>query len=677
MLRSSGARRQSLAVIKTFGAFIGLFIGALFTLFAIHQYRGDETTPQAVERQLHSLDVPWAADLADSQQRYREWFAAHGTRTEAMVFEDISITLLQSVLSIAASDENEGKLSFFSSIYIALHTGLIRVIFVVLAMARLALVIIAAAAFYGLRSYRAYVADDLLGQSGNGRVFYSGVRVGLDNVTADGAPDLLLRGLACPQISTSAEATSTELWKLLEDFNAANETNKVLVAILLKNRSVMPYVAYPDEEALLAQWFGGSDLIDNATALLRKALILQGVYSAGDIRSELPPGGARGQIDPNPPSTPMSSEEYAAVVQLALHRVLRADTRQILGALSPAELATALLSYECGKVLAFSFEGGKWTRKSNYPHLSARAVLHSVAEYPQEYPYEVRNRIRRALVYASRHSAFAPVRMPIDMTEDTWALRQWMEVLTSAPHELHSLCDEIELVGLVRSSHNNWLQEFLDGAVAFKPEIARNSFATPSNLMFVPLPRLVELVRRSVNPAELRKLEELSALVSARQRLKVAEAQNSDGDVPDGPSAERVYPPLTEEEYGSLTTLHGVHREELRDWAAFRVVLMSYGWLARRVGDYTVPESSVIFSVFKAEGAHDEANALGLIGRRGMVPIRGSRLEDRWGRQWAQRFTLVASATMAENTEDYEKLLKGIDDRGEDDALGGATPAIA
>lgn len=677
MLRSSGARRQSLAVIKTFGAFIGLFVGALFTLFAIHQYRGDETSPEAVEHQLHALGAPWAADLADSQQKYREWFAAHGTRTEAMVFDDISITLLQSVLSIASSDENEGKLSFFSSIYIALHTGLIRVIFVVLAMARLALVIIAAAAFYGLRSYRTYVARDLLGQSGNGRVFYSGVRVGLDTVTADGAPDLLLRGLACPQYSTSAEATNTELWKLLEDFNAANETNKMLVAILLKNRSVMPYVAYPDEEVLLAQWFGGSDLLDNATVILRKALILHGVYSAGDIRSELPPGGMHGQIEANPPHTPMSSEEYAAVVQLALHRVLRADTRQILGAISPAELATALLSYECGKVLAYSFEGGKWTRKSNYPHLSARAVLHSVAEYPEEYPYEVRNRIRRALVYASRHSAFAPVRMPIDMTEDTWALRQWMEVLTSSPHELHSLCDEIELVGLVRSSHNNWLQEFLDGAVAFKPEIARNSFATPSNLMFVPLPRLVELVRRSVNPVELRKLEELSSLVSTRQRLKVAEAQNSDSDVPDGPSAERVYPPLTEEEYETLTELHGVLRDDLRDWAAFRVVLMSYGWLARRVGDYTVPESSVIFSVFKAEGAHDEANGLGLIGRRGMVPIRGSRLEDRWGKQWAQRFTLVASATMAESTEDFEKLLKGIDDRGEDDALSGATPAIA
>ncbi len=677
MLRSSGARRQSLAVIKTFGAFIGLFIGALFTLFAIHQYRGDETTSQEVEQQLHALATPWAADLADSQQRYREWFAAHGTRTEAMVFDDISITLLRSVLSIATSDENEGKLSFFSSIYIALHTGLIRVIFVALAMVRLVLVIIAAAAFYGLRSYRAYVGNDLLGQSGNGRVFYSGVRVGLDNVTEDGAPDLLLRGLACPQLSTATEATATELWKLLEEFNAANETNQALVAILLKNRSVMPYVAYPDEEVLLAQWFGGSDLLDNATALLRKVLILHGVYSAGDIRSELPPGAMQGHIDHTAPSMPMSSEDYAAVVQLALHRVLRADTRQVLGALSTAELATTVLSYECGKVLAYSFEGGKWTRKSNYSHLSARAVLHSVAEYPEDYPYDVRNRIRRALVYASRHSAFAPVRMPIDMTEDTWALRQWMEVLTSAPHELHSLCDEIELVGLVRSSHNNWLQEFLDGAVAFKPEIARNSFATPSNLMFVPLARLVELVRRSVNPVELRRLEELSSQVSTRQRLKFAEAQSSDGDVADGPSAERVYPPLTDQEYQSLTTLHGLDLDDLRDWAAFRVVLMSYGWLARRVGDYTVPESSVIFSVFKAEGNHDDANGLGLIGRRGMVPIRGSRLEDRWGRQWAQRFTLVASATMAESSEDFEKLLKGIDDRGEDDILNGATPAIA
>jgi len=45
-----------------------------------------------------------------------------------------------------------------------------------------------------------------------------------------------------------------------------------------------------------------------------------------------------------------------------------------------------------------------------------------------------------------------------------------------------------------------------------------------------------------------------------------------------------------------------------------------------------------------------------------MVPLRGSKLVDRWGRNWSTRFAYVRKATMAESQEDYEKLLKGIED---------------
>jgi hypothetical protein len=45
-----------------------------------------------------------------------------------------------------------------------------------------------------------------------------------------------------------------------------------------------------------------------------------------------------------------------------------------------------------------------------------------------------------------------------------------------------------------------------------------------------------------------------------------------------------------------------------------------------------------------------------------MVPLRGSKLSERWGAEWNVRFTVVERATMAETPEDYGKLLQGIED---------------
>ncbi len=53
---------------------------------------------------------------------------------------------------------------------------------------------------------------------------------------------------------------------------------------------------------------------------------------------------------------------------------------------------------------------------------------------------------------------------------------------------------------------------------------------------------------------------------------------------------------------------------------------------------------------------------MGLLGRPGMVPLRGSKLAEVWGSSWSSRFTFVNKATMAESLEDYGKLLQGVED---------------
>jgi len=667
LLRSSGRRNYGRLALKGLACFLALVTLCFLVLYTVKVYDGSKEDTAALHRNLINLNAPWAERFSASLQAQREWLEIHGTYTEARVFDDISGVLARSAISLVS--EPNGELTFFSAALVALHTGAVRVLFVIIACFRLWLVAILVAACVGINRFKPYDGDDVLGQMGNGRLFYSGLRADLEQVTEAGAPNVQVRGLACPQFASPVEAKASTLWHTLQEFGACNATNETLVAIVVKNRDIAPYVAYPEEEQLLRNSFDGDGLHDNAHHLLSAILALHALYVAGDVRSShQEPGGEH---------TPASSEEYAERVRLALHRVLTPTMRQLLGTIPAAELATTVLALEAGKVLAHSFEGGRWIKRSNFPQLSARAVLHSVVAYPVDYDFDARQRIRRALIYGSRRSSFAPVRMPTDMSEDIWVLRQWSEILLACPHELDAVADEVELVGLVRHAHRKWVKDFLDPAGILAPEIARSCYTTPAELLFMPLPQLVSLLRRALEPSEIRRIEALGAVVSSRQRVNQLARDAGDEYALEHPSFERVYPPLSDDENAHLARIHSLNPNDLKDWSALRIVLSSFGWLARRVGDYTVPESSVIFAVFKADAGLEGVNSLGLLGKMGMVPFRGSRLQDRWGKNWAQRFLCVASATMAETTDDYEKLLKGIKETLPEDPATTQTPLIA
>ncbi len=667
LLRSSGRRSLARVALKLFAGLIILVSLGFFLLYTIHLYRGTDLDPPSIHRQLLSLNAPWAEQFSESLQLQREWLENHGTYTEAKVFDDISAVLAQSAITVAS--EADGEMSFFSASYVALHTGAVRVLFLTLASLRLWIVSILIAVCVGINRFKSYTGDDVLGQMGNGRLFYSGLRADLEQLTEAGAPDLQVRGLACPQVASPTEARASEIWRILTEFGAANATNETLVAIILANAEIAPYVTYPEEEQLLRKAFDGDTLRDNTKHLLSTVMSLHALYAAGEIRAALPAPASSGDA--------ASSFEYAERVRYAMHRVLTPEMRQLTGAIPATEIATTLLALEAGKVLAHSYEGGRWIKRSNFPQLSARAVLHSVVGYPTDYDFSSRQRIRRALIYASRSSSFAPVRMPIDLSEDIWVLRQWSEILLACPHELDAVSDEVELVGLVRQAHRKWSQEFSDSSVVVSPEMAQNSYATPANLLFLPLARVLGLLRKALDVGEIRRIEQLGAVVSSRQKLTQIARDAGDDQALEHPAFERVFEPLTDEEMATLARIHALDPNDVRDWLALRIVLSSYGWLARRVGDYTVPDSSLIFAVFQADASLEGVNSLGLLGKQGMVPFRGSKLQERWGRNWANRFLFVNGATMAESTEDFEKLLKGIKEKVPEDPLMTGTPLTA
>lgn len=657
LLRTSKRRRVLRGIAQlAWGLVISLFAALLISHLNHSSSSSLDRDRAQVQQDLLSIQQPWVDGFASQWEEYREWLGRHGIRQEAELFDSLSTMVIQSAVSSNAASTPADEVGALGRIYLAFHTGSVRVLFLVFASGRLCLVAGLVAFFFGITGVSAYTKEDALGQMGNGRVFYSGARAGLEKLAANGAPDVQVRGFACPQFSTPAEAHASPLWRILKKHNAINSTNEFLTRIIIKNGETAPYVALQEEEQLLRDCFAGDTLAVNTAHLLDAALELHSQYRASGT-----PHDDASQAAPDSDKA-FTSAEFARSVRLALHRVLSTPMRDEISSITPQEIATSILALESGKILAHSFEGGRWVRRSNFPHLSARAVLHSVVEYPKDYSFEQRARIRRALIYAARKSAFAPVRMPIDMADDCWVLRQWMEVLLACPHELPAVTDEVELVGIVRESHQAWCREFFESGTVLTPEISAHSYSTPTDLLFLSVVKVVNLLRKVVPSSRISRMHYLLERVRTKQQLQRLHTPDGDSGPIEQLSFDRVHTPPSDAEVVTIAQNHGMRREDLSDWLALKVILSSYGWLASRVGDYSVPETSTIFAVFKPENPLEGSNSLGLLGKPGMVPVRGSKLEPRWGRQWANRFVYVRKVTMAETVEDYEKLLQGIED---------------
>jgi len=357
-------------------------------------------------------------------------------------------------------------------------------------------------------------------------------------------------------------------------------------------------------------------------------------------------------------------------VRHALERVLTPTQRGAISRLAPTDIAVLVLGLEAGKVLVHAKEGGRWIRRSRFPQLCARAVVHSLPSFAREYGYEARQAIRRAFVYGSRKSDFAPVRFPLDLSAESRAARQWVEILMASPHELAATADEVELLAILTEGYQRWIDLFFDEDTAAELGGFEGSYATHGNLFVMPLPRVVALLRRAMSPTERTRLETLMHAVSNRQRVQVlAREPGADGaNERVLPSYERVLVPITAVEAKTLADFHAVSVDDVRAWSALRLVLNSFGWLARRVGDSTVPETSLVAGILSVGVGAPGANALGLVGQPGLVPLRGSHLEAVWGRGWRDRFTLVDRIRTAETKEDFDKRMQGVEEREEDAA---------
>ncbi|MCB0331909.1 MAG: hypothetical protein KDD55_00350 [Bdellovibrionales bacterium] len=664
--RISQKHTQELAQLQGFQwvrllALLGVLLVVAYIIGVLYLSFGTVTSPSSrfssLEREGASSSIPIVRQFFSVQQDYQRWFTLRGTTGEMEMFNGLSEKLMESLLS----SSSRGSPSSFS---LSVHFSLLRLLFFMLASGRMCLFALLLSLFYGMRRYSVYRSSDILGQTGNGRVFYTGILSRLENLTPEGIPDKQVTGLACPPCVSEVQAKASSLVKLLEEYDAFNGTNLALASVVLALEDYPAYLGKPqgNDQGKLQQVFLGENVPQSTEHILRAALSLHRSYR----------NGAGEQTTASSVSISsdraLSMQEYTVELQKAFQQVLTPHLRSELTKLSSKEVATALLAFQSGKVLALTQAGGQWMWVSSFPHLSARAVLHAVPAFAKEYDYHQRETIRRALIYSSRSSVFGPARFAVDLVPAARALRQWVELTMTCPHELERIADEIELFELMHEIHGVWKDGFTKGAEKFAEQYPEKVHATQTNLLLVPIEALLDIATKSIPSDRFERLKGLIRSVSSRQQEREEQAQEEEETLSSGiPEYERVYPPFSHQELDELSARHGLDKKQLSHWAVLRVLLHNYGWLARRVGDYTVPNSTVIFAILHGASSHPQKNELGLVGQLGMIALRGARLRERFGKDWHSYFSHATYANMAETQEQYENLMRGIEDKVDDE----------
>ncbi|RMG44038.1 MAG: hypothetical protein D6719_02650 [Candidatus Dadabacteria bacterium] len=628
----------------------------------------------SIKKQLVKSGSPWAVQLVKSEIAYEKWLMQHASDSELYIFKGV----VGFVLSSALKREVSSKKSIFgNAISRSFEAALLRISFFILASWRLWLLAILTAIYLGIKSWKVHKGDDLLGQSGNGRLFYSGINARLENLTSEGIPDIHRVGLACPEKESESRTRNSAIGKLLDAYGALNDTNITLAAIILKHSDWAGFIVDGATELPVTEF----NLAATSLEVLNKALAVHALYQkTGALPSQLPweeqPVSTNQQelmLIAEQQQRVTSLKEYGRLLEYALDRVLTPAMRQIISEIPAEEIATLVLAHQAGKVLAYTPAGGSWFKESKFEQLSARAVLHSVAAYGQEYDYYTRTNLRQALIYGSRSTVFGPVRLPVDISARALAMRQWVEILMATPANLVPTADEVELFGLVRESFTLWQATFFDRIVAGDQKFSGVFAPRGVNLVFFSLAAIIESLESCFDKQALDRLMYLIELAGKRQAELIRNLEKSDDEALTIPIYERIPVPVSESEIQKLSKHHQIDPDSLRHWSALRYILSAHGFLARRVGDRTVPESGVTFVVFESNQSTTEAGKSELIGRAAQVVFRGNPFQEHFGPHWRDKFTAVNSAVIAETPEEYQRVLNGRTEPGqtENEAVNG------
>lgn len=630
---------------------LGLAIGlAMMIVGALVSAPNDELINDDQRRELSRSGAAWAITLATDQQSQADWLDRRGISLERNLYSRLSFRVLDSALTISEYQRRSENYGFFLNFLVILIGAALRLGFLVIASARLILACVIWAWWSSRRKALSYVAADPLGQTGNGRLFFSGISVNLNERDSDGSPAKQVAGLACPRRAPASLVNSSAIAKILTAYGAANPVNLALASVILNYRQQPDHVAFAEEQTRLDHAYETGTLGAYVEALLPEVLKAHRAIITEERGHD---ASARDLAEQITAHEETSQTKYSKSVGEIMRHLLSPRIRASMSAVSPAEVATICLALEAGKIMLFAVEGGKWNRRSHFPELSARAMLHSCPEFSDSYSSVIRARLRRALVFSGEPSVFAPIRLPQDLSMETRGLLGFARILLSPPHQLPSRAASEELAGILAHIHIGFEKLFFASASELDPDLLDEAY-TSNNVLLLKLPKVMTLLRQVIDSELLRRLHELVAIVDTFKIEKEQIDTVSDEPKSGSGSHDTPLPTLSDDEISALTLQFKFPENEIRDWGVLRLALYQFGWLGRRVSERTVPNSSIVFAAIKADPRADT-----LTGLEGVVPLRATRCREHWGKQWAARFIQVDWARIADSRRDFERLLAG------------------
>jgi hypothetical protein len=609
-LRELRQRRKRHVTLLVSAFFLSLIVFSIFKESNFNSKLFDEVVS-------HLSEYTAITDIVN----YHNWLIKNSSHYEVKFFEATSSRLL--MLSIRTLDiVSDPSATNINQITLPITHALIRVTFVLSVSMRYWLLGIFIGILYQIFKLRPYKGLDFMGQTGNGRFYFSGIRLGLEHVRE--STSLLARGLACPLKASSSEAYNSRMYKILKNYKAESETNLELISIILAYANwpnSLPNAQLSEDATLTTLDQVSVDLLETIFNFLNNTSITNKDSSIEDAITNI-------------------------LSKSLLNELLKIDKK---------EIATVILAMQAGKVLLYAKQNGTWIEKSRYPQLSARAVLHSTINFSREYNALQRTRIRQALIYAQRTSYFGPIALPDNMSYSTQALRCLAELLLTDPAKISVKAPQIELFARCWEIEQALKNNFLSNADRLK--VLEGCYYSTQGLILVPVQKFIKVLKEISGDIDLKRIEKLqNELVNLEENKKFdfSHKENSSNTF-----GRLLAKPIYNNEYEQITEMHSIDKETIKLWSALRVPLQAYGWLAQKIGHHSMPENGLILGIAKEQIYKYDVPSTKLVELKALVPLRISKINSL--KDIISHFSLriIAEISLADNEAEQKNLLSG------------------
>ena len=541
--------------------------------------------------------------VVNTYYKYHDFLSAFGTSGECTFFLLVSLFVFKLFISVYEAFPSSDVLI---PLFVIFSISIMQLVFVILASWKVWLIAVIYAFIKSIKKVKPYKARDILGIAGNGRMFFSGVRAGIKKCDKNGNPTLHITGLTCLSQVNEKIYKKSAFCTLLEKYGAENETNKYLASIILH------YYNYP---TFINDGIGSGNLFEDTYEFLINAFeIQQEIISENDIDTK--------------------NDKRKENMVLCLTKNMKKELKNIV----PKNIATAIMALETGRILAYEhISNDRWTMQSNYPHLCARAILHSSPYYGDEYDFDEREMIRKALVFAERKSDFLEIRMPLKMNTQSYTLRQWLELILHF-NNADSIIDELQFFAKSTEIHKAWTRLFVQ-YIENSDDLQGNFFVTEGGQLFAKLEVIYSLLSDSIK----NDLFELSDLI--KRVYNKREADNLVSQIEqkklsdDNNSFLKEFSQNTKDEISKYLP----KLDDVIIWQNLRSCLNAFSWLGKRVSDRYVPYSAVIDCKFLTE--ENEIKDVS-----GLVLFRTSKLVDYLGERWSESIEKVKMVKITKAT---------------------------